>query len=582
MKGRNAMGREIKRWTVFLLVLILVLSLGLLTGCGQNQSADGESEGSEEVSAPGDIVVLFTSDIHCGVEQGWGLAGLQAIRESLEAKGDNVLLVDDGDAIQGEPIGMFTHGREVIELMDKAGYDVAIPGNHEFDYGVDNLLDMAGDVSYPYICCNLFKDGELVFEPYIIKEAGGKKIAFIGVTTPETITSSNPKSFQDENGDFIYDFLQSDQTGQEFFNEVQKNVDQVRAEGADIVILMAHLGMDTVLYPWDYATVAENTYGIDAILDGHSHDYEKVSVKNSEGKIVLRQACGTKMRSIGWLRISSEDGSMDTGLFDWNNDISATELLGIKNEMSASVKESLDEVNKELEEVIAHTSFDLTIYDPEAVTDGGQPIRIVRRAETNMGDLIADAFRIQTEADIAIIGGGAIRVSIPAGDITKGDILKVMPFSNDLVVSEVTGQQILDALEWGAHALPEEFGSFLQVSGISYEVDPTIPDPCEKDKNGMFAGVTGERRVRNVMVGDDPLDPEKKYTLASSNFTIKNKGDGMAMFSEDDVIREVMVDNEAVINYIVDTLEGNISEEYADPYGAGRITAWEAQPQQEG
>ena len=564
-----------KHITAILLALIMSFCMICLAGCSQNSSPDDADAAADEADATGDIVVLFTSDVHCGVDQGWGYAGLQQIRDTLESKGDQVLLVDDGDAIQGEAIGTLSSGKAVAELMSKAGYDVAIPGNHEFDYGMENFLEIAGNSTFPYICCNLMKDGETVLEPYMIFDKGGKKIAFIGVTTPRTITSSTPKYFQDENGNFIYDFLQADKSGQAVYDAIQKSADNARAEGADYVILLGHLGMYAADKPWDYASVAANTSCIDAILDGHSHDSDQVTVKNKDGAEIPRSACGTKMKSIGWLRISGEDGSLTTGLYNWNNDVSATELLGLDNDMSKAVAAAMEDVDKQLAVVIGKTTVDLTIFDPQTKNDDGQPVRLVRRAETNLADLVADAYRDQTGADVSIVGGGNVRADIPAGDITRGDVLSAMPFTEDLCVCEVTGQQILDALEWGVHKMPDEFGGFMQVSGMSYEIDTSIPSSCTTDDNGLFTGVDGERRVKNVKVGDEPIDPAATYTLASDKYHITEQGDGFTMFSEENVVRTVMVDNESVMKYIEETLGGVVGEEYADPYGTGRITAVE-------
>ena len=563
--------KHAKRITALLLAVIMSAMM-LLGGCSKTEENGQIPDTENAEGASKEIVVLFTSDVHCGVDENWGYAGLQQIRDTLKSKGINVLLVDDGDAIQGAPIGTFSKGKAIADLMNKMGYDIAIPGNHEFDYGMDNFLEIAENASFPYICCNLLKKGELVLDPYVIKEIGGRKIGFVGALTPTAITASNPKNFQDEEGNYVFTLLHEDRSGQAFYDAVQKNVDAARNDGAEIVILMGHLGLEAVVKPWDYASIAENTTGIDAILDGHSHDSEQVKLKNKDGKTVLRSACGTKMMSIGWLRIS-EDGSMNTGLYSWDNNISAAELLGIDNEMSRAVDEEESKVKEALSDVIGKTLFDLTIYDPEAKTEEGSPIRLSRRAETNMGDLVADAIRVQTGADAAFIGGGGIRANIPAGDITKEDILTVMPYSNDILVSEVTGQQILDGLEYGVRGLPEETPGFMQVSGITYEIDMSIPSSVTVDENNMFSGVNGEYRVKNVTICGEPIDLEKKYTLASEDYYIKNGGDGLAMFKKEDVIASMMVDNQALIDYISVTLGGVVGEEYSDPYGQGRITA---------
>ena len=548
----------------------LILALLMLVGC----VACAESA---QPALEKDVVVLFTSDVHCGIDQGFGYAGLVAIRSSMEAAGNHVLLVDNGDSIQGEPIGTMTTGEALIELMNTVGYDIAVPGNHEFDYGMERFLELTGKASFPYISANFNKNGELVFAPYVIKEFDGVKIAFVGVTTPKTITSSTPKYFQDEEGNFIYGFMQ-DETGEKLYAAVQGAVDAARAEGAAYVVVLGHLGNEDSCSPWTYADVIANTTGIDALLDGHSHDTDQVEMLNKDGETVLRSACGTKMAGVGCLRIG-KDGKLSTDLFLWNNSVAAPELLGIRNDVYTAVKTAQDALKAKLSEVVARTAVELTINDPVATKDDGSPIRIVRRAETNLGDLCADAYRDQSGAQIAFVNGGGVRVSIKEGDITLNDILKVHPFGNAMCVIEATGAQILDALEWGARAVPSENGGFLQVSGLTYEIHTYIESSAKADENTMFAGVEGEYRVKNVMVGGEPLDPEKTYTLASHNYMLKNGGDGYSMFKGCKLLQdEVMLDNQVLINYITGTLEGVVGEQYAEPYGEGRIVAVEEKP----
>jgi len=407
------------------------------------------------------------------------------------------------------------------------------------------------------------------------------KFAFVGVTTPNTLTSSTPKYFQDEDGNYIYGFFQ-DETGEDVYNAVQTAVDDARAEGADYVIVMGHCGNEAEAVPWTYADIIENTNGINVFLDGHSHDTDQVVMKNKDGEEVIRSACGTKLGGIGWLRFSAEDGSYEANIYTWNNSVSAPALLGITNKMSQEVEEQTAGLNELLAEVVAKTPFTLTITDPEAKDSSGTPIRIVRRAETNLGDLCADAYLDQSGADIAFVNGGGIRVSIEKGDITRNNILKVHPFGNSMCVIEATGQQILDALEWGARAVPEELGGFLQVAGLTYEIHTYIESSCTEDENGMFTGITGEYRVKNVMVGGEPLDPEKIYTLASHNYMLLDHGDGYTMFDGAPLLQDcVKLDNQVLGDYITETLGGVIPEEYAEPYGQGRIVAVEEAPEAE-
>ena len=549
----------------------LLLTFVLIVGCC---SFVAFAEGEE--TRP-DIVILYTSDVHCGIDQGFGYAGLEQIRDGLVAQGNVVILVDDGDNIQGEPIGTMTKGEALVELMNEAGYEIAIPGNHEFDYGMEQFLSLAEKAKFQYISCNFNKDGELVFEPYVIKELGGAKVAFVGVTTPKTLTSSTPKYFQNEKGEFVYGFFQ-DETGEGVYSAVQKAVDDARAEGAEYVIVMGHMGNEEECRPWTYADVIENTTGIDAFLDGHSHDTEQVTMKNKDGEDVIRSACGTKLACVGYCRIAG-DGKITAGVYKWNNDTSAPELLGITNDMSKAVDKASNALNEKLKEVVATTQVKLTINDPEAVDENGKPIRMVRRAETNLGDLCADAYRAQSGADIAFVNGGGVRVNIEAGDITLNDILKVHPFGNAMCVIEVTGQQILDALEWGARAVPGENGGFLQVSGLTYEIHTYIDTPCKQDENTLFAGIEGERRVQNVLVNGKPIDPKATYTLASHDYMLLNQGDGYSMFGGCKLLQDrVKLDNQVLIDYIVDTLGGTVGEQYDNPYGEGRIVIVEEKP----
>ena len=546
-----------------LLTVILMLSMAVC------------SAAEERAEKNGDIYILFTSDVHCGIDKGFGYAGLQQVRDTLEAQGYETILVDDGDAIQGEPIGTLSEGEAIIDLMNDLNYDVAIPGNHEFDYGMPRFLELVEKADFPYISCNFTYLDELVFEPYIIKEAAGKKIGFVGVTTPLTITASTPVYFQDENGEYVYGFM-SDDTGERVYQAVQSAVDAAREEGADYVYVIGHMGNGAEFKPWTYADVISHTDGIDVFLDGHSHDTDQVIMKNKDGEDVPRSAVGTKMACIGYSHISAEGDIVETGIWSWPNKTSAPELLDIHNEIRDRVDEAQQELAEELDQVVASTAVTLTINDPEEVDSSGNPVRMIRRAETNLGDLCADAARDQSGADIAFVNGGSIRVSIEKGDITFGNILAVHPFGSMLCVLEVTGQQILDALEWSCRSVPDENGGFNQVSGLTFEINSAIDSPCKADKDGMCTGIEGERRVQNVMVGGEALDPEKTYTLAGYDYQLRQQGDGYTAYDGAPVLQDnVKLDNQVLIDYIVDTLGGNVGGEYADPYGEGRITVLE-------
>ena len=538
---------------------------------------DKSTASEQDRNAPknGDVIILYTSDVHCGIDQGFGYAGLKQVRDAYEAKGYTTLLVDDGDSIQGESIGTITKGEAIIDLMNDLHYDVAIPGDHEFDYGMDAFLDLTKKAEFPYISCNFNREGELIFDPYVIKEAAGIKIAFVGVTTPKTLVCSTPDHFKNEAGDFIYGFLQDD-TGEAVYEAVQKAVDGARAEGAEYVYVIGHVGLEADCKPWTYADIIENTNGIDVFLDGHSHDTEQIVMKNKDGEDVVRSAVGTKMNCIGYSHISKDDGIVETDILSWPNKISAPESLDIENDIKDRVDEALDELDDKLSEVVATSDVDLTINDPKEKDASGNPIRMIRRGETNLGDFTTDAFREMLDTDIAVINGGGIRKDLVRGDITYGDIIDVFPFGNMMCVIKATGQQILDALEWGARAVPGEEGGFLQVSGLTYEIDVNIPSGCKSDENGMCTGIEGERRVKNVMVGSEPIDPERYYTVAGIDYNLLKNGDGFTAFEGAEVIADrAMVDNQLLIEYITGRLGGKISDDYSDPYGQGRITITE-------
>ena len=531
----------------------------VLAGCGTGNSTP----------AAKDIVILYTNDAHCGIEDGMGYQGLSAAKRALLAAGNKVLLVDNGDAVQGDTIGTLSKGEYIIDIMNKLGYDVATPGNHEFDYGMDQFNKLVEKADFEYISCNFVdKDGNPVLKPYVIKEADGVKIAFVGISTPKTITTSTPTYFQDGEGNYIFGFLQ-DETGEKLYTAVQNAVDAARKEGAKYVIAMAHLGIEADCQPWTSSDVIVNTSGIDALLDGHSHSTIAMElVKNKDGKEIPLSSTGTKLVNIGKLTIS--DGVFTTELV---SDYAA------KDDTTDVFVKSIQEKNEALvNTVVARTSVDLT-------TKHSDGTRAIRNRETNLGDLCADAYRAVSGADIALVNGGGIRADIPAGDITYGQIIKVHPYGNALCVVEATGQEIIDALEWtarntmatfsdGENAIGE-MGGFLQVSGLKYTIDTTVKSSAKGDDKSMFVSVDGAYRVKNVKVLKNgkyvDIDPKATYTVASHNYMLKDSGDGINMFADNKLLQDsVMLDNQVLINYIKDSLGGVVPATYAAPQG--RIT----------
>ena len=536
----------------------------------QQENSEANTAEPEKAEKNGEVYILYTSDVHCGIDQGFGYTAVERIRETLEENGYETILVDNGDAVQGETIGTVTKGEAIIPMMNALKYDVAIPGNHEFDYGIDQFFRYVELADFPYICCNFTKNGEPVFEPYIIKEAAGKKIAFVGILTPETMTDVAPKTFMDDNGNFIYDFMQGD-GGSRMYDAVQSAVDSARAEGADYVYALAHIGNIPDSRPYDCMDVIANTSGIDVFLDGHSHDTDQMILKNKNGEEITRSACGTKLNCVGYSHIK-EDGTTETGIWTWGGKDSLPTVIGISNEMTEIIENAYADLDEELSKVVARTDVDLTINDPKLKNDEGVPVRIVRNSECNIGDLCADAARVRTGADIGVVNGGGVRASIDKGVITYNDIIDVHPFGNKTVILEVKGQQMIDALEWSTRSLPDEDGGFLQVSGITFDVNTTIASPCEEDENGLMSGINGARRVSNVKVGGEPIDPDGTYTVAGNFFLLLGNGNGYTSFDGAKVIaQDAGLDNQLLIDYIVETLGGTVGEDYSDPYGQGRI-----------
>ncbi len=520
------------------------------------------------------IVILHTNDIHCGInadDDTFGYADLAAYRAKLEAEGYKTLLVDAGDSVQGDVIGTLSDGSFPLQIMNKLGYDIAVPGNHEFDFGMDNFFSLKSTAEFPYLSANFtdLASGDTILDSYKIIETDGVKIGFVGISTPETITKSTPAFFKNDSGEYIYGFCSGD-NGKELYSAVQTAVDAASADGADYIVAVGHLGTDAQSSPWTSKEVISNVSGIDVFIDGHSHSViDGETVTDKDGESVLLASSGTKLADIGTVTIS--DNGISSKLISKNDytvseDTSSAEYAAY-TETDSFVKSIEAEYSELAETVVAKTDVDLVIKKP------GTDERIIRNTETNLGDLCADAYRSLLGADIGFVNGGGIRANIEKGDITYAEIIAVHPFGNSACLIEATGQQILDALELGSANTPEESGGFLQVSGLTYEIHTYIPSSVVLTENKEFVKVDGEYRVKNVMVGGKPLDLKKTYKLASHNYMLKDGGDGYTMFGGCNILKdEVMIDNQVLITYITETLGGNVGSEYAEPYGQGRIT----------
>lgn len=535
------------------LLLAVCMVLGLMTTVF---AADEKSN---------DIVILHTDDAHCGVNDNLGYAGVAAYKAEMQKTHNYVALVDCGDAIQGESIGTLSAGAYLVDIMNEVGYDFATFGNHEFDYKLPQLAKLTKQAKYQYLACNFKYIGkgtsDLNYKPYEIVTYGDKKVAFIGIVTPESFTKSTPAYFQDESGNYIYSFSE-DETGTALYETVQKTVDEARAAGADYVIAMGHLGNEGITDRWTSKAVIANTTGIDAVLDGHDHIAGVQKVANKDGKQIVLTEPGTKFENLGKLTIKT-DGTITAEL------ISPKEFTEKDAGITAYITKLTDTFKEYVSKVVAKSSIAL----PDKDENGN---RLVRNHETALGDLCADAFRVMMDADIGIMNGGGIRKPIKAGDITLDNILSVFPWGNLPCKMEVTGQTVLDMLEMGAINYPEESGGFLSVSGLKYTIMAGVPSSIELTDKGEFSKVAGKYRVTNVQVLNkktneyEPLDLNKTYTLGGIDYTILYCGDGFTMFNDSKVLKAgdaSYTDAQMVVDYIENKLGGTIGEEYAKPQG---------------
>ena len=525
------------------------------------------------LAADGDTVILYTNDIHCAVDD---FAVLSAYKAQLETEGSSVVLVDAGDAIQGEIIGLLTEGAAIVDIMNAVGYDYAVPGNHEFDYGMNEFLDLAQNkAQYEYISSNFYDLTSLspVLAPYAIEDFGAYQVAFVGISTPETITKSTPEFFMGEGGNYIYGFpvYPGGMTNEDLYDSVQESVDDAIENGADIVVAVGHTGELETTDGWKTSDIIANTSGIDYFIDAHSHEtvVEEVYL-NVNGEDVIRTSTGTKLANFGVLTISG-----DTADFELVNP-DGVDVEAMSEEAKAAyntVKAKVDGYNKEIAQLlekIGTSEVKLVTYDEDNSW-------AVRKRETNAGDFVADAYRAVTGADVAVANGGGVRGEIEIGDVSRKMLMDMNPFGNYMCIIEVTGQQLLDVLEHGARNCPESLGGFFQVSGVTFEIHTYNESPVSCDQLGNFIDIndTMPRRVQNVYVGDEPVDLNKTYTLAGSQYVLTQGGDGLTMLDGAKVVQDdgLLRDYEMIIKYFTETLEGKITEEqYGNPDGDGRIS----------
>ena len=556
-----------------------------------------------------DVAIIYTNDIHTYIKnrdqndekkaKNLSYSAISALKEDIEAQGKEVILADAGDHIQGTAYGDMDKGATIIQMMNETGYDIATIGNHEFDYGIARLLELINKAEFSYLSCNFYEtdDGQLVLPAYKIIEKGGVRIAFIGISTPESITKSTPTFFMDKNGNLLYNFY-SGEDGSELYDSVQKTIDEVKPQ-ADYVIALGHLGVEISSVPYTSRELIQHTHGLDAFIDGHSHTLiEHEYVKDSKGKDVLLTQTGAYFKGVGVMTIA-QDGTISTEVLH---------EYGRQNEFVTETEQGwIKTIDEKLGEKIAVLDSNMVVMDPKNPAQ-----RIVRCQETNLGDLTADSYyyffnkKLKMDCDIALSNGGGIRNGINAGDVSYFSAKTVFPFGNQICIVETTGQQILDALEKGAifagvydetKHIPAESGAFLHVAGIKYEIDSTVESSVQVDENGIWLGApTGKYKVVNLMVYNrstneyEPIDLEKTYRTASTNYTLKKLGDGMAMFKGIVPVLDFVGEDYIILaDYLKSFKKGkdkfphistansplrsykNYLIDYENPFGSGRI-----------
>lgn len=581
----------------------LISRRSFLKAAGVTAAAASMAIGAPAASAcwlgdKSDVTILYTNDVHTYIDKQspkLTYAAIADLKQSYQNAGKDVLLVDAGDHVQGTAYGSMDEGASIIKLMNAAGYDVATPGNHEFDYGMDRAKAIMKEADFPYLSCNWvdLRTTLRVLPSVKVFVRGGRRIAFVGVTTPETFTKSTPAYFMDKaQRKYIYD-IQGGEDGKKLYDAVQKAIDKVKLL-ADVVIGLGHLGVDPSSSPWTSEEVIAHTSGFDAFIDGHSHTVmENKQVQDASGKAVTLTQTGSYFANVGEMTIAA-DGTITTKLIPTHEGMDA----GIAA-MQTSWVSTVDDM---LGEKIAVGDSDFYVSDPAT----GK--RRIRSAETNLGDFVADgiyAYFNEVEklhCDLAIMNGGGIRADVPAGDWTFKTCKQISPFGNVACLMSVTGKQIQDALEFAARFAGEggkENGGFLQVAGATYEIHTDIPNTVQTDEKNVWIGsATGTPRVQNVKIYDKasgsylPLDPGATYALAGMNYTLRNLGDGFAMFDGAELIKDYVSEDYLVMSTYAMIFDGadaaglpHLSSansplaaypgyllDYEQPYGAGRIT----------
>ena len=530
-----------RKFLSVLLAMAMVLSLSVTSF-----AADTDSEAKAEMA--GKTVILHTNDVHGAIE---GYAYITALKADYEAKGAEVILVDAGDYSQGTSYVSVTKGLDAIEMMNAAGYDVVTLGNHEFDYGYTQLKDNMTKAKFKVLCADVFNaDGTPIFDAnYTYTTKSGVKIGFFGMETPETQTKANPTKIKG------LTFATNDAF-------TKAAADQVEAlKDADVVICLAHLGVDGESKPYRSTDLYAAVKGIDFIIDGHSHT---VMTKGENGEPI--QSTGTAFANIGVIVIDDATKKIESNsLFEIKEDTAKDATV------AAAAQKIIDRIDKEYGAVFAKS---------EVVLNGAKAPNGNRDSETNNGDLITDAMvwkilqdkeSLTVDADhvVAVTNGGGIRKAINPGDVTKKNINEVLPFGNTVVTIYITGAELLEALEASTYCTPDAIGGFPQVSGINYTISTAVAYDANAETYpaSTYYGPKSINRVTINSINGKEFKADDTYAVITNDFC-GGGGDTYYAFAAATAKFDTGIPlDEVVMEYITAELKGVIGKQYAAPQG---------------
>ena len=534
---------------VLALLLSVVMTLTLLVS---------SAWADEPKPLDGKTVILHTNDVHGSIEL---YAKVAAMKGDYEAQGAQVILADAGDYSQGTVYVSVNKGKDAVTMMNAAGYDVATIGNHEFDYGYAQLKSNLNSAAFDVVCANVLQDGSPVFDAYTMINKGGVQVAFVGLETPEAQTKANPALIQG------LTFL----AGDEMYAAVQTQVDAARTDGADIVIVLSHLGVDSSSEPNTSYDLYNKVNGIDFIIDGHSHT---VMTKGPEGEPI--QSTGTALNNIGVITIDNATKKIESNelIPIWHTEevdgknVTVYDYTKSDETVANAAKAIIDPIDADYDQKFAESAVDLN----GAKAPGN------RTEETNLGDLITDAmmWAIKTKAPgvdmnnaVAITNGGGIRAAIAKGDITKKDVNTVLPFGNTLAVVYVKGSELLEALEVSTYCTPKSLGGFPQFAGMEVELNTA----CEYDANdttypgSTYFGPKSINRITIKTVNGKAFDKDATYAVITNDFLAAGGDTYYAFAAAQTQFDTGLPLDEILMEYITVELNGVVTDKYAAPQG---------------